>query len=34
MRNILVHGYFDIGIDIVWDAATHAVLSIKPAVYT
>jgi uncharacterized protein with HEPN domain len=32
MRNILVHGYFDIDSDIVWDAATRDVPAIKPAV--
>ncbi len=32
MRNILVHGYFDIDTDIVWDAATRDVPVIKPAV--
>jgi uncharacterized protein with HEPN domain len=32
MRNILVHGYFDIDTDIVWNAATRDVLAIKPAV--
>ncbi len=32
MRNILVHGYFDIDTDIVWDAATRDVPTIKPAV--
>ena len=32
MRNILVHGYFDIDTDIVWDAATRDVPDIKPAV--
>jgi uncharacterized protein with HEPN domain len=32
MRNILVHGYFDIDTDIVWNAATHDVPAIKPAV--
>ena len=32
MRNILVHGYFDIDTDIVWDAATRDVPAIKPAV--
>lgn len=31
MRNILVHGYFDIDTDIVWDAATRDVAAIKPA---
>lgn len=32
MRNILVHGYFDIDTDIVWDAAMRDVPAIKPAV--
>ena len=32
MRNILVHGYFDIDTDIVWDAATRDVPASKPAV--
>ena len=32
MRNILVHGYFDIDTDIVWEAATSDVPAIKPAV--
>ncbi|CAA9456873.1 MAG: Protein of unknown function DUF86, BT0167 group [uncultured Rubrobacteraceae bacterium] len=32
MRNILVHGYFDIDTDIVWDAAIRDVPAIKPAV--
>ena len=32
MRNILVHGYFDIDTDIVWEAATSDVPVIKPAV--
>jgi len=31
MRNILVHGYFDIDTDIVWDAAMRDVPAIKPA---
>jgi uncharacterized protein with HEPN domain len=31
MRNILVHGYFDIDTDIVWDAATRDVPAIKPS---
>lgn len=30
MRNILVHGYFDIHTDIVWEAATRDVPGIKP----
>ncbi|MGI8911086.1 MAG: HepT-like ribonuclease domain-containing protein [Rubrobacteraceae bacterium] len=32
MRNILVHGYFDIDTGIVWDAAMRDVPAIKPAV--
>lgn len=32
MRNILVHGYFDIDTDIVWNAAMCDVPQIKPAV--
>jgi uncharacterized protein with HEPN domain len=32
MRNILVHGYFDIDTDIVWEAATRDVPNLKPAV--
>ncbi|MFQ5744953.1 MAG: DUF86 domain-containing protein [Acidobacteriota bacterium] len=32
MRNILVHGYFEIDTDIVWDAVTHDVPHLKPAV--
>lgn len=32
MRNILVHGYFDIDTDIVWEAATRDVPEIKPSV--
>ncbi|HZY64736.1 MAG TPA: DUF86 domain-containing protein [Rubrobacteraceae bacterium] len=32
MRNVLVHGYFDIDTDIVWNAATRDVPAIKPAV--
>ncbi len=32
MRNILVHGYFDIDTDIVWNAATRDVPAIEPAV--
>jgi uncharacterized protein with HEPN domain len=32
MRNILVHGYFDIDTDIVWGAATRDVPALKPAV--
>jgi uncharacterized protein with HEPN domain len=32
MRNIPVHGYFDIDTDIVWEAATRDVPNLKPAV--
>jgi uncharacterized protein with HEPN domain len=32
MRNILVHGYFDIDTDIVWEAASRDVPAVKPAV--
>jgi uncharacterized protein with HEPN domain len=32
VRNILVHGYFDIDTDIVWEAATRDVPTIEPAV--
>ncbi|GIV81658.1 MAG: DUF86 domain-containing protein [Anaerolineae bacterium] len=32
MRNVLVHGYFDIDTDIVWLAATQDIPKLKPAV--
>lgn len=32
MRNVLVHGYFEIDTDIVWDAATRDVGALKPAI--
>jgi uncharacterized protein with HEPN domain len=32
MRNILVHGYFEIDTEIVWDAAMRDVPALKPAV--
>lgn len=32
MRNILVHGYFEIDTEIVWEAATRDVPALKPAV--
>jgi uncharacterized protein with HEPN domain len=32
MRNVLVHGYFEIDPDIVWDAARRDVPALKPAV--
>jgi uncharacterized protein with HEPN domain len=31
MRNILVHGYFEIDTDIVWNTATRDVPALKPA---
>lgn len=30
MRNVLVHGYFEIDTDIVWDAATRDIPALKP----
>jgi uncharacterized protein with HEPN domain len=32
MRNILVHGYFEIDTDIVWDAATRDIPALRPAI--
>jgi uncharacterized protein with HEPN domain len=32
MRNVLVHGYFDIDQDIVWDAVMRDVPALEPAV--
>jgi uncharacterized protein with HEPN domain len=32
MRNVLVHGYFEIDIDLVWDAVTRDVPALKPAI--
>ena len=32
MRNVLVHGYFDIDTDIVWQAVTNDVPDLKPTV--
>ncbi|HZU05667.1 MAG TPA: DUF86 domain-containing protein [Chloroflexota bacterium] len=32
MRNILVHGYFDIDLDIVWDAARRDAPALKPRI--
>lgn len=31
MRNVLVHGYFEIDADIVWDAANRDVPALQPA---
>lgn len=30
MRNVLVHGYFDIDLDIVWNAASRDAPALKP----
>lgn len=32
MRNILVHGYFEVDTDLVWDAATRDLPALKPAI--
>ncbi len=32
MRNVLVHGYFEIDTDIVWQAATRDITALKPIV--
>ena len=32
MRNVLVHGYFEIDTDIVWDAATRDVPALKTSI--
>jgi uncharacterized protein with HEPN domain len=32
MRNVLVHGYFDIDTDIVWNAASRDALALKPRI--
>lgn len=32
MRNVLVHGYFDIDADIVWNAASRDALALKPRI--
>ncbi|MGA2569934.1 MAG: HepT-like ribonuclease domain-containing protein [Terracidiphilus sp.] len=32
MRNVLVHGYFEVDTDLVWDAATREVPALKPAI--
>lgn len=31
MRNVLVHGYFEIDADIVWDTATRDVPALRPS---
>jgi len=32
MRNVLVHGYFEIATDIVWDAATRDIPAVRPSI--
>lgn len=32
MRNVLVHGYFDIDADIVWEAATRDLPGLRPKI--
>jgi uncharacterized protein with HEPN domain len=32
MRNVLVHGYFDVDTDLVWDTATRDIPRVKPAI--
>lgn len=32
MRNVLVHGYFDIDVDLVWQAATRDLPLLRPAI--
>ncbi|WP_366946698.1 HepT-like ribonuclease domain-containing protein [Roseiflexus sp.] len=32
MRNVLIHGYFDIDTDLVWEAASRDALALKPRV--
>ncbi len=32
MRNILVHGYFEINADIVWETATRDLPALRPAI--
>ena len=32
MRNVLVHGYFAIDVDIVWQSVVHDVPALKPAI--
>jgi len=32
MRNVLVHGYFEIDTDIVWEAATRDLPALRPAI--
>ncbi len=32
MRNVLIHGYFEIDLDIVWEAASRDALALKPSI--
>jgi uncharacterized protein with HEPN domain len=32
MRNVLVHGHFDIDTDLVWDAASRDAVALKPRI--
>ncbi len=32
MRNVLVHGYFDIDTDVVWDAVSRDIPALKPEI--
>ncbi|MCW5938356.1 MAG: DUF86 domain-containing protein [Fimbriimonadaceae bacterium] len=32
MRNVLVHGYFDVDVDIVWEAATRDVVALGQSI--
>jgi uncharacterized protein with HEPN domain len=32
MRNVLVHGYFEVDTDLVWDTATRDLPALKPAI--
>ncbi|MDQ7859298.1 MAG: DUF86 domain-containing protein [Armatimonadota bacterium] len=32
MRNVLVHGYFDIDAEVVWEAASRDALALKPRI--
>jgi uncharacterized protein with HEPN domain len=32
MRNVLVHGYFEIDVEIVWNAASRDAIALKPQI--
>lgn len=32
MRHILVHGYFDVDVDLVWDVVEHKIPALKPEI--